>query len=726
MAHLAKGFLFALFCCMFFSFSHAEENVPFIRYVGKSDGYVGRHLGIFSDSSAKMNVRDVLLLNRFKNTSQPVPNLDITPYRHWIRVAVKNLSRDEKVLFHLAQPVLDEVEFYSLDADGSPVSLQKVGDKYPFRNRKFLHQDFVFEVHIPQGSIREFVFSIRSGEQIMVPLSLDSPTSVWEKLMRKDLIFGIYAGIILVMFFYNLFLFFSIRDRSYLYYVIYILSVGFTQASLQGYSFRIFLPDQPVIANFNVYLFSALIGITALAFLREFLQTRIHAPRLHHGVYVFYAVYGATIVLATAGLFNLSYKIILMSAMTSAVYAYVVAITVARKGSRPARFFLFAWTVFILGVVSFVLKDFNVLPFNDFTSNALVYGSALETILLSTALADKFNALKKEKEFTQQQALDTMKENQRIIREQNVILEEKVKERTIELESANSELHLTFENLKQTQAQLVNAEKMASLGQLTAGIAHEINNPINYVASNVRPLRRDIEDLMGILARYERISDMDSLSDEDMRKYLLEAKLEARSMDVDYLCKEMTMLLDGIEDGAKRTTEIVKGLKTFSRLDEAELKYADLNSCLDSTLALLKNMMDNKILVVRNFGELPKVECQVGKMNQVFMNILVNAIQAVMASEVYHKGKAEIIVTTCLLENDVRIEIRDNGKGMPESVRQKIFEPFFTTKDVGEGTGLGLSIVYQIMESHHGRIEVWSEEGEGSSFSLVIPIKYAS
>ena len=220
---------------------------------------------------------------------------------------------------------------------------------------------------------------------------------------------------------------------------------------------------------------------------------------------MFVAIYFIATFFAVFEFHNLSYQIIQLNAMLLAVFMIVVATKLALQGYRDAKFFLLSWSSFLLGVCFFVAKDYGIIAYNWFTYNGMVLGSALEVILLSFALADRINQLKKEKDEEQSARLAAIEENERIVREQNIVLEAKVEDRTKELEQSNSDLNKTLSNLKEAQSQLVDAEKMASLGQMTAGIAHELNNPINFVSSNVTPLRRDLDDVFEVLTAYEKL-----------------------------------------------------------------------------------------------------------------------------------------------------------------------------------------------------------------------------
>jgi two-component system, NtrC family, sensor kinase len=357
--------------------------------------------------------------------------------------------------------------------------------------------------------------------------------------------------------------------------------------------------------------------------------------------------------------------------------------------------------------VLFVLKDAGVLPFSGLTHYAMTVGSAIEGVLLSFGLADRINVLRREKEQSQAEALRASVENERLIREQNTVLEHKVLERTSALQESN-------DTLKRTQTQLVNAEKMASLGQLTAGIAHEINNPINFITSNIAPLRRNIADLVEVMKDYRAI-------DAQHPEGLNDVKAKETKLGLGETIEELDEIINSVAEGASRTAEIVRGLRNFSRLDEGDLKEADLHMGLRSTLTVLAPQYRDKVEFDLEFGELPRVECFPGKLNQVFMNILTNGAQATIARA---DGRPRRVSISTLHDNGmVEIRITDTGVGMSPEIQARIFDPFFTTKSVGEGTGLGLAIVYGIISDHNGTITVESTPGVGTEFRITLPVR---
>lgn len=364
----------------------------------------------------------------------------------------------------------------------------------------------------------------------------------------------------------------------------------------------------------------------------------------------------------------------------------------------------------------YALRNFGILPFNNLTNYALPIGSALETVLLSFALADRINTFKKEKEESQRQALLVMEENTRLVTEQNVRLETMVHERTLDLERTNVELSDTVNDLKLTQKQLVESEKLASLGQMTAGIAHEINNPINFVQSNVQPLKRDVEDILKLLESFAALEP-----NEQLDQKLVELRQQYKEMDMDYVKKEVGQLLSGIEEGSRRTAEIVRALRVFSRMDRDTLVSGNINDCINSTLVVMKSMTKGHVTIVKELqDDIPNFDCFPGKLNQVFMNILTNAVQSTRG--VNRQPADRIIeIKSSFDDENIVVSIEDNGVGMDDATKSKIFDPFYTTKAVGDGTGLGLSIVMGIVSEHQGRIEVHSELGKGSRFIITLP-----
>ncbi|MEH2094209.1 trifunctional serine/threonine-protein kinase/ATP-binding protein/sensor histidine kinase [Nostoc sp.] len=284
------------------------------------------------------------------------------------------------------------------------------------------------------------------------------------------------------------------------------------------------------------------------------------------------------------------------------------------------------------------------------------------------------------------------------------------------------QLEKSLYKLQQTQAQLVQTEKMSSLGQLVAGVAHEINNPVNFIFANLTHANAYTQEVLKLLELYQKHYPSPHP----------EIQSEAIAIDLEFLLSDLPKLLSSMRVGADRIRQIVASLRSFSRMDEAEIKAVDIHEGIDSTIMILQHRFTEKsdrvgIELVKHYGKLPQVECYAGQLNQVFINVLSNAIDALEESLAKNQGQITTPTITIYTEqinaHQVEIRIADNGLGMPESVRQRLFDPFFTTKPVGKGTGMGLSISYQIVaEKHGGSLSCTSELGKGTEFKISIPI----
>lgn len=335
---------------------------------------------------------------------------------------------------------------------------------------------------------------------------------------------------------------------------------------------------------------------------------------------------------------------------------------------------------------------------------------------LNAALIDLFGLLTA-RNASLREVNDKYRATQTELASMNLTLEARVLERTADLEEANEDLaeqHRAVSEalvkLEKTQMQLMQSEKMAAVGQLAAGVAHEINNPVGFVSSNVNTLADYVGSLFALLDVYEQHA---AALPESAQQALAQARGKA---DLAFLRTDTPQLLRESQEGLARVKSIVADLKDYSHVDESLWQYTDVNRGIQSTLNVAWNEVKYKAEVLKQLGELPPVLCIASQVNQVIMNLLVNAAQAI-------EGKGRITISTGVAGDRVWIEVQDTGRGMTPDVQQRIFEPFFTTKEVGKGTGLGLSISWEIVQRHQGKLSVRSTVGEGSTFRIELPIQ---
>jgi PAS domain S-box-containing protein len=293
--------------------------------------------------------------------------------------------------------------------------------------------------------------------------------------------------------------------------------------------------------------------------------------------------------------------------------------------------------------------------------------------------------------------------------EKNLELEK----RTFELEAEKKRLKEAYVKLNQMQSQLVQSEKLASLGELAAGVAHELNNPISFVNSNLGTLAEYVKEIKKLLEKYEKTGGIiqKNKSEEKLSQEIDELK---KQINLDFVLGDFDKIISESQEGTQRVKSIVQNLRDFSHVDKGEFKFADINQGIESTLNIVWNELKYKAEVIKEYGDIPQIKCLSQQLNQVFMNLLVNAAQAITTH-------GQIKIKTYRKDEDIIIEISDTGEGIPKENISRIFEPFFTTKEVGKGTGLGLSVAYGIIQKHNGKIEVESEVNKGTTFRVILP-----
>ncbi len=669
---------------------------------------ISKSYAYITDNQDTISIKSILN-QKFTIEKNNVPVFPIGVKKVWIKFVLNNQTKESNYYIDFRYNNLSVINCYTI-IQNNIFKLDSQGNALKLKKEKKIVPNYIFEIKIPFKTQRTFLFEIESIHPIITPIYLCDRKRLEVTNSKQNIITSLYVGILCALMFYNFFLYITVKDKNYLIYLIYTISILFAQLTLAGYSYMFLWPNMPSFNKYAVVLSSNLSFIAAILFAINFLRVKVYSPNSYKILITIIIISIFDVIVNLFDLNNLSYTILNYNSLLTGITVLTTSIKIAKKGFKPAYLYFVAWSSLFICLILLALRNLNVLPYNNLTAFIFYIGSTIEAILLSFALADKINIYKKEKEESQAQALKVSKENEKLIQEQNVSLEKQVAQRTYDLEK-------TLRDLKDAQVQLVESEKMASLGQLTAGIAHEINNPINFVKSNVSPLLMDVKDLFELITEYQKLH---GAGDGQLPASLQQIRSLENRLDPDFLKEEIENLIGGIEEGAERTAEIVRGLRNFSRLDESEMKEVNIYDNINSTLILLRNATPYYLKIRKHFEARGDIECYPGKLNQVFMNILTNCIHAVKAkAEKNEEEYIDIVVTEA--EEYMRIEISDTGVGMTDEVKHKIFDPFFTTKDVGEGTGLGMSIVFKIIEKHHGKISVHSIPGEGAAFTIEIP-----
>lgn len=662
---------------------------------------IGKKTTYFEDKSEDMSFEEILkddIQSQFIPMKYDVLVAGIKTSSFWVKIRTKNVNptTQSRWVLTLDYPPLDYITLYEKDLEGN-WQTQMSGDRLAFNSRGVQHYKFAFPLAMPDTLERTYYLKVKTGGSVVIGVHIES-----EKYFVKDGLigsigYGIFIGALIIMLFYNLFLYFSLKDSSYFAYVLFILNNLVMQLCYSGHISQYVFPDNPDMANRMLPMAVALTPFTAVFFTIRFLNTNKYTPLVHKlllfigGFSIVNFFISAFFPAHTAGFPN-SVNISLLL-----IAVIIAGVTNLIKGNKSARFFLLAWSFLVVGGLIVTLRSFGV-NFPSFISrNGSMISSLIELVFLSIALADKYSIYKVEKDAAIHEIIN-LKENA------NKQLEKKVAERT-------AELNESLKNLTKTQDQLIQKEKLASLGELTAGIAHEIQNPLNFV------------------------NNFSELSDELVKEILEERQKSHDLQDhalQDEILQDIALNLDKIQHHGKRASGIVKGMLEHSKVSSGNAEVVDMNDLLEDYIRLSYHGMvaknsDFEVEFVKVFDpSLPKLKLITQDIGRVILNLLNNAFYAVdLAKKNAESGnyKPTISITSQKQEQMLTVSVTDNGIGMSEKVRQKVFEPFFTTKPTGEGTGLGLSLSYDIItKGNAGRMTVESIEGKGSTFTIQLPL----
>jgi two-component system, NtrC family, sensor kinase len=673
---------------------------------------VGQYVYFYKDETNALTFEQIKNLpdSAFHKSKSSPLRFGITTASVWLKFAVKNQT--ESPLFLAFQSnALSALNAYIYDEAGKLTEKDAFNDKEPHRANIILNL----------GTSPKFLYvKIRSDFSLQLPLVLSRLAPMSYHYYKLDVKNGLCLGILIAMALYNLFIFFLVKDRLYLYYCLYILTSLWTMAHLSGLGLLIW-GDYPLLTRF---VGVPLVLLSAWLFTIRFLNLDKNMPRIYIAIKILCFLIACIIPIDFLNLQVIRGMAQQLLTPISTISMLIVGIVSHFQGNKSAKYYVFAWSFFLVGGIITSLSYGNKLPYTYFTSNAVLFGACIESILLAFALANRINIYRAESEKAQALAVQRLEENERLareqnkslaenerlVREQNKVLEEKVHERTTELETS-------LETLKATQNQLIQSEKLANLGELTAGISHEIQNPLNFV-TNFSELSVDLV--------------------KDLKDEL--AKPTIDKAYIDELFADLASNQEKIKHHGRRASSIVKGMLEHSRASTGIREHIDINQLADEYLRLsyhglrAKDKTFNAEFKTDFADSLPKIAVIPQDLGRVLLNLINNAFYAVNQRQQHqHQQQLSkslkllesytptVTVTTQQIDNQIIIKVKDNGTGMPESVKVKIFQPFFSTKPTGEGTGLGLSLAYDIVtKGHGGKLAVESTEGIGTTFTLTL------
>ena len=767
MRKFVNSSIYLLFLFLYLSLpTFLFANDPLVLYDFKTEHKVSKYIKYYFDSSNALGIKDILedkALEWVDNKNPESLSLGFNTSTLWLSFDVINICCENKNWYiELGYPPLDSITYYHITEDGKTTTIQD-GDQYPVPNNSIKSKYYNFLMVLPNNGKSKIVFKIRSESSLAIPLSIYSAEGFSEKIQLEEYFFGAFCGIMVIMAFYNLFIYFSTKENSYLFYILYILSFLLQSLSLRGY-IREYFPSLLYLNNVAPILFTELSLFFGLSFTSSFLQTKENLPSIHKLILSYMSVPFIGVSLAFFTNYSIAIKYATITSFISSFVILFVSITSIRKKFRPARFFILGWGMLSLGIVIYALRMGGIIPHNFFTNSSYQIFSILEILLLSLALGDKINILKKE--FSQN-------------------LELKVNERTREL-SAMVELvyeqkgavEQTLKELKETQAQLVEAEKKAALGQLVSSVAHEINNPISAIQANVgiaesalKPIFLDFFSFIRTLSEVQvnvfkelvqlSISSQVYISTKEERnlkkkidiefqqytpkneKNFLEIKdllLELRLFDQFHKYKELFReeeflfvlqnllilisefrALKNINISVEKTTKVVFILRKYlNTYIKGEYKTISISEEINKVLLLYDNYIKNSIKINRLYNDELNINCISDDVKHVWRNLIYNSIQAMQSTD------KNLSISIDKISKDTKmyakVQIMDSGIGIETENKQKIFSPFFTTKPQGEGIGLGLYISKTIIDEHNGQMEFESEKNK-TIFTILLPIQ---
>lgn len=696
-----------------------EEEVIQLQNA-KTHSNFGKHIFIFQDETNSLKIEDILkeeTQSRFIKSNQDVPSFGIQDVTIWLKLNIKNdVNLQISYVLEIAYPTLDSIFFYAQDENNENWNMCFAGDRVPFSQRIIDHKNFIFPLPIEKQDVYSIYVKIRNKGSVIVPINIKPRTKLYASEIKEEMLYGIFYGIMIVMFLYNLFLAFAARTWNYIYYIGIIAGNLLSLSALNGHAFQYLWPDNPWWAN-HVIIFG--IGLWILfgnLFAIKFLESKLKI-KAYHKVFKLMLVMGGLIMLSA---FILDYKTALLIANYVLIFnclsLFSGGILFWIKGVRIAKIFTLAWAFYLIGVILYTLRSLGYIPVNFITNHALEIGAISEVILLSLSLGYKYRLLEIDKKKAQKNVLDIMTRSQEIIQLQNEALEEKIKGRTYELQQKKEEVlqqneELNAKNEKLTEAQTIIEEQNKMLRKYNDDLEAKVIKRTNdlqlsnqELAQNVQQLEQyaymTAHNLRAPVARILGLTNLLELSPEtDKSEWInILSKVKDEGDSLDAVIKDMNAII-----------ELRKGT-------DIEFEEVDLEEKVTQAKRVLKNYLsESNSQITLDTSAFKTFKSNPTYIESILYNLISNAVK-------YRKedSPCTIKISTEIVDEQKIIHISDNGIGIDlNKYGNQLFGMYKRFHVHIEGKGLGLFLVKSQMEIMGGEIQVKSKPGEGTTFSLV-------
>ena len=644
---------------------------------------------VLVDPEGRLTIEQIRKSGTFSRFEEPIVNLGITSDVCWIRAQILNTSDHDEWIAEIAYPPLDFIDFYYERPDGTVVR-QRGGDRISFVNRFISFRNPNFRIELPAGEMTMVWVRVQTSSALQVPIEFFTKTRFSERIGSESFGFGVYYGLLLMVLAFNVVLALMTRDSIYIGYLGYLISYLVFQLSLNGVLFWFFLGEFPDVANglLLVSFFLAVVG--ALTFTRLFLELSVTFSLADRVLKVSSYFCLLWVVLSLVVDYGVVIHVAAPVGVMFPILTLGAGVLVWRQGHHHARLFVVAWTFFLLGCIIFGLRSMGLLPANAFTLYAIQAGSTLEVVLLTLAIGERIARLRAERDI----ANDALSDSYELLDRETAIRDQ-----------LRTEVGLLRQEVAETSDKLLEADRLATLGTVMAGIAHDIANPSSMILTRSHHLKEtsdETETLLKSLIGVPDSPDAIEVTDQFSEKF---ERLRCASDDIGMAAKRISSINSAVRNQARGSS--------WAR-DARLLKIVD-----ECRVILGVKLMD---ITVQVHEEIPvELTCRRSQIGQVIMNLLNNAADAVHSAS-QSSNTPEISISLEYRDDDVVIQVEDSGEGIQEDDISKIFEIFYTTKSVGEGTGLGLAIVSRIVEEHAGYIEAGrSQVLGGAQITVVLP-----